>query len=142
MATQKRTVRKSSKSKGNSVDLNMAGHWAFLAGLILSVVLSLMLAIPQIASAVIIPDWAFSVLALLALFGGYIFIPKDGELHFIVLAIGIAVFASSIGGFINPTIGGILASIFGNLGYYLGFAVVAVAARNVVAWLRDGFSTR
>jgi hypothetical protein len=142
MATQKRTARKSSKSKGNSVDLNMAGHWAFLAGLILSVVLSLMLAIPQLASAVIVPNWAYSVLAALALFGGYIFIPKDSEVHFVVLAIGLTVFASSLGGFVTPLIGGILASIFSNLGYFLGFAVVAVAARNVVAWLRDGFSSR
>lgn len=126
-------TKRSSKKASNGVDWGMIGRWAFLGGLAVSIVGGLAFALPVTGD----PSWqqwvVYLVLAL-GLLGGYLHIGKGGEHDFILLAIGVAVFADRLS--YIPTVGSYLASIFGLVGLFLAMAVMAVVARNIVDWFR------
>lgn len=130
MAT-KRSSKKASKSNG--VDWGLIGRWAFLGGLAVSIVGGLAFALPVTGDSSW-QEWVVYLVLALALVGGYLHISKAGEMHFILLAVGVAVFADRLS--YIPSIGSYLASIFGLVGLFLAVAVMAVVTRNIVDWFR------
>lgn len=127
---RKTTAKKPSTTKTNRKEKNMnskkLGKFAFLAGIILAVVIAIW---PEPT------DWSFWLLIILGLVGGYLRVSKASESHFILLAIGLSLFGGIIGDF--PTLGTLFVDIFDGLNSFLGSAVIAVVVRNIIGWFRQ-----
>ncbi len=125
-ATTKKSSPAKSSSKGNKMDSKRFGKYSFLAGVVLAVVIALL---PDPS------DWAYWLLILLGLVGGYHRVSKASESHFILLTIGLSFFGGVIGEF--PTLGSFFVDIFDGLTLFMGAAVVAVVVRNIIGWFRN-----
>ncbi len=129
-----------SRSRSSSgVDLAPAGRWIFLIGAVVALLGGLVVASPTADPN--IQKWLIYVLIILGLVGGFLHITKEDEHHFILLAIGLAIFYQPFG--IIPwkigdvTVGNYLTSMLQIFGLYLGVAVVAIVFRNVIDWFRS-----
>ena len=80
-------------------------------------------------------DWLFYLLMVLGFFAGYVFISQEHEHTFLLLAIGLAVFANSFGNL--PTAGAFLNAVLGTIGYFFGVVVVAIVVRKIIAWYME-----
>ncbi len=124
-STTKKSSSVKSSEKGKAMNSKTFGKFTFLAGVVLAIVIALW------------PDpsqWAFWLLIVLGLVGGYTRISKASESHFILLTIGLHFFGGILGDF--PTLGSFFVGIFDGLSQFLGAAVVAVVVRNVFGWFR------
>ncbi len=124
-----------SKKSSSSVSfLPVAGRWAFLAGLVISIVYGL---IPSTATFLTadIQKWVGYLLMLLGLIAGLWHMKEEGHHNFILIAIGLAVFGSSFNNVevIGTYIGGVLST----LGFFLGIIVVGIFIRYLVAWFAE-----
>jgi hypothetical protein len=125
---------KRSSRKSSSADLSTAGRWIFLLGLALAAVAGLAFAAPLTGDPSW-QNWVVTALVVLGLVGGYLHIGKADEHHFILLAIGLAVFADHIG--YIPTVGNYLASMLSIVSIFTAAAVVALFVRNAIGWFRS-----
>jgi hypothetical protein len=123
---KKKPTSKKSTTKGSAMDSKKLGKYLFWAGVILAVVLALW---PEPE------DWAYWLLVIFGLVGGYTRVSKDSETHFIVLALGLSVFGSIIGEI--PTLGEFLVDIYEGISIFMGAAVIAVVTRNIIGWFRS-----
>lgn len=126
------TKRKSRKSGGT--DVASLGRWAFLGGLVLSIVAGLAFAMPTG------PDlswqrWVVYLLIVLGLVGGYLHVGRDSEKRFLLIALTVYFFSDRLG--YVPSIGNYLTSILGVVGVFLSLAALAVVVRNFVDWFRS-----
>ncbi len=111
--------------------LPVAGRWAFLAGLVISIVYGL---IPSTATFLTadVQKWAGYLLMLLGIIAGIWHMKEEGHNSFILIVIGLAVFGTSFNNVevIGTYIGGVLST----LGFFLGVVVVGIFIRRLVAW--------
>lgn len=124
-----------SKKSSSSVSfLPVAARWAFLAGLIVSIIYGL---IPSTATFLTadVQKWVGYVLMVLGIVAGVWHIRKEDHVTFILVAIGLAVFGSSFNNV--DVIGTYLGGVLSTLGFFLGVVVVGVAVRYVVEWFTD-----
>lgn len=114
--------------------LPIAGRWAFLAGMIVSIVLGL---IPTQSVGPAAQEWIGYILIVLGLIAGYLRFSNENQGQFILVAIGLAIFANSFGGI--PVIGSYIIGMFSALAYFFGIVVVGVVVRNIVGWFAEQF---
>lgn len=119
--------------KSSSTDLAVVGKWVFLIGLVIALLGGLVIARP--ASDPKLQDYLVYLLMVLGLVGGYLHIQKEDEHHFILLAIGLALFSQPFGNI--PTVGSYIASAIYFVTVFLGMAIVAIAVRNIIAWFTE-----
>ena len=125
-AASKKSSSAKATSKGNQMDSKKLGKYLFWAGVILAVILALW------------PDpeeWAFWLMIILGLVGGYTRVSKSSETHFIILTLGLTFFSDILSEI--PTLGDFLVDIFGGIALFMGAAVVAIVFRNIVGWFRS-----
>ena len=127
-------TRRSSRGKGNT-GIAVASRWAFLLGILLAIIVGLVSNMPNLALDPAILDWLFYLLMVLGFFAGYVFISQEHEHTFLLLAIGLAVFANSFGNL--PTVGAFLNAVLGTIGYFFGVVVVAIVVRKIIAWYME-----
>jgi len=113
----------------------VASRWAFLLGILLAIIVGLVSNMPNLALDPAILDWLFYLLMVLGFFAGYVFISQEHEHTFLLLAIGLAVFANSFGNL--PTAGAFLNAVLGTIGYFFGVVVVAIVVRKIIAWYME-----
>lgn len=122
------------RSKAKGTDLAVAARWVFLAGVAISAIVGLVLAVPSMAAAEW-QNWVIYVIIALGLIGGYLHVSKADEHNFILLALGLAVFSDRLG--YIPSVGNYLVSIFSVITVYLAMVVIAIVVRNMVDWFRS-----
>lgn len=122
-------TRRASRKRSSGASLEMIAKWLFLAGLVLSVVIGVLVTTtPDFAGlSVVITVWM-----ILAVLTGYLFIRKQDELHFFVLAIVLFTFNANLNSL--PYAGQYVGSVLNALSFYLGLAAMSVAIRNIVGW--------
>jgi hypothetical protein len=122
-------TKRASRKRSSGVNLEMIAKWLFLAGLVLSVVIgTLVTTTPEFAGlSVVITIWM-----LLAVLTGYLFIRKQDEMHFFILAIVLFTFNANLNSL--PYAGQYVGSVLNALSFYLGLAAISVAVRNLVGW--------
>lgn len=118
-------------AKSQAVDLQTAGRWVFLGGLVIAIVYGLLP--PQTFDATV-SQWISYLLMVLAFVGAILHLGEGIETKFIILTIGLAIFGSSFGDI--PQVGMYIQGMFNVVTYYLGVASVALVVRNVVGWFR------
>jgi hypothetical protein len=121
--------RKAAKSQ--AVDLQSAGRWVFLGGLVIAIVYGL---IPSQSFDPQIGQWLSYLLMVLGFVGGILFINEGDEAKFVILTIGLAIFGSSFADI--PQLGTYIQGMLNVVTFYLGVASVALVVRNVVGWFR------
>jgi hypothetical protein len=124
-----------SKKSSSSVSfLPVAARWAFLAGLVVSIIYGL---IPSTASFLTadVQKWVGYVLMVLGVVAGVWHIRKEDHITFILVAIGLTVFGSSFSNV--DVIGTYLGGVLSTLSFFLGVVVVGVVVRYVVEWFAD-----
>lgn len=132
MATTKKSRKTAKASSG--VDLATVGRYAFLGGLVLSLLAGLFFAFPSFTVQRFQMPIVY-LLIVLALVGGYLHISKEGEKGFLMTAFAVYFFSDRLS--YVPAIGNYLTSILGVLGVFLSLAALAVAARTIVSWFRS-----
>lgn len=127
----------SKTSKASNTDLAIVGKWIFLVGLVIALLGGLVVARPSGDPK--LQDYLNYLLMLLGLVGGYLFVKKEDEHHFTLLALGLALFVALFGQTINsiPRAGSYVISAFYFVAFFLGVAFVAVLIRNIIAWFSD-----
>ncbi|MBX3002533.1 MAG: hypothetical protein KF821_02240 [Anaerolineales bacterium] len=106
------------------MDRSEMARWAFIAGLVLAVILAL---VTPIHSAFV---W---LMILLGLFAGYTFITEDMEHHFFLVAVGLVFFSQTLSEL--PTIGEPLTALLTSISTFFGVMIVALVVRNIIAWI-------
>ncbi len=127
-AKPKKSSSKSSTQtkKGNTVEIKTVGKNMFLAGIVLAVIIG-------IVPAASISEWVTWLLILLALVGGWIFIPEGEETEFILITLAVLFFAQLLGD-LPPSLATGVIDTLSELGNFLGVAVLAVAIRTIIGW--------
>lgn len=126
--------RKAAKSQvvdQASVDLQSAGRWVFLGGLVIAIVYGL---IPPQTFDAQIGQWISYLLMVLGFVGGILFIGEGSEAKFVILTIGLAIFGSSFADI--PQVGTYIQGMFNVATFYLGVASVSLVVRNIVGWFQ------
>lgn len=118
-------------AKPQAVDLQSAGRWVFLGGLVIAIVYGLLP--PQTFDGQV-SQWISYLLMVLAFAGGILYIGEGNETKFVILTIGLAIFGSSFADI--PQLGTYIQGMFNVVTYYLGIASVALVVRNVISWFR------
>jgi hypothetical protein len=113
------------KSKG---DMKKAGHYSFIAGIVLAVLMAL---VPQLRGDVVI--W---VLVILGVIVGLLNITNKETLGFLVSALALII-ASSASALTLATIWTGLTSILGNIIIFVSPAAIVVAMKTVYALAQD-----
>jgi len=124
----------SKRTKSSVSFLPVAARWAFIVGMILAVVVGL---VPSESINPTAQEWVGYALMALGLIAGYIHFNKEDQGQFILLAIGLAIFANSFASI--PTAGGYVVGALSTLGFFFGVVVIGVIVRNVVGWFVDQF---
>lgn len=124
----------SKRTKSSVSFLPVAARWAFLAGLVISIIYGL---IPSTATFLTadVQKWVGYVLMVLGILAGVWHVSKADHVTFILLAIGLAVFGSSFNNV--EVIGTYLGGVLSTLGFFLGIVVVGITVRYVVDWFAD-----
>src|SRR3990172_3320918 len=124
----------SKRTKSSVSFLPVAARWAFLAGLIISIIYGL---IPSTATFLTadVQTWVGYLLMVLGILAGVWYISKEDHGTFILVAIGLAVFGSSFNNV--EVIGTYLGGVLSTLGFFLGVVVVGITIRHVVEWFAD-----
>jgi len=124
----------SKRTKSSVSFLPVAARWAFLAGLIISIIFGL---IPSTASFLTadVQKWVGYVLMVLGILAGIWHNKKEDYGAFILIAIGLAVFGSSFNNV--EVVGSYLGGVLSTLGFFLGVVVVGIIVRHVVEWFAD-----
>ncbi len=124
----------SKRTKSSVSFLSVAARWAFLAGLIISIIYGL---IPSTATFLTadVQTWVGYLLMVLGILAGVWYISKEDHGTFILVAIGLAVFGSSFNNV--EVIGTYLGGVLSTLGFFLGVVVVGITIRYVVEWFAD-----
>jgi hypothetical protein len=124
----------SKRTKSSVSFLPVAARWAFLAGLVISIVYGL---IPSTATFLTadVQKWVGYVLMVLGILAGVWHVSKEDHVTFILVAIGLAVFGSSLNNV--EVIGTYLGGVLSTLGFFLGIVVVGITVRYVVEWFAD-----
>jgi len=124
----------SKRTKSSVSFLPVAARWAFLAGLVISIIYGL---IPSTATFLTadVQKWVGYVLMVLGILAGVWHFSKEDHVTFILLAIGLAVFGSSFNNV--EVIGTYLGGVLSTLGFFLGIVVVGITVRYVVDWFAD-----
>jgi hypothetical protein len=124
----------SKRTKSSVSFLPVAARWAFLAGLVISIIYGL---IPSTATFLTadVQKWVGYVLMVLGILAGVWHVSKEDHVTFILLAIGLAVFGSSFNNV--EVIGTYLGGVLSTLGFFLGIVVVGITVRYVVDWFAD-----
>ena len=124
----------SKRTKSSVSFLPVAARWAFLAGLVISIIYGL---IPSTATFLTadVQKWVGYVLMVLGILAGVWHVRKEDHVTFILLAIGLAVFGSSFNNV--EVIGTYLGGVLSTLGFFLGIVVVGITVRYVVDWFAD-----
>ncbi|MCL4258267.1 MAG: hypothetical protein KJZ53_07055 [Anaerolineales bacterium] len=99
-------------------------RWAFIAGLVLAVIIAL---VTPLNSAFL---W---IMILLGLFAGYAFVTEDMEHHFILVAIGLVFFSQTLSEL--PSIGEPLTALLVSISTFFGVMIVALVVRNIIGWV-------
>jgi hypothetical protein len=122
-------TKRASRKRSSGANLEMIAKWLFLAGLVLSAVIGVLVTtMPEFAGlSVVITIWM-----LLAILTGYLFIRKQDEMHFFILAIVLFTFNANLNSL--PYAGQVVGSVLNALSFYLGLAALSVAVRNIVGW--------
>lgn len=121
-----------SKTSKSSVSfLPIAGRWAFLAGLIISIIYGL---IPSTSTFLTedVQKWVGYLLMVLGIIAGIWHDNKEDHGTFILIAIGLAVFSSSFNNV--EAVGSYIGGMLSTLGFFLGVVVVGIIVRHVVDW--------
>lgn len=122
-----------SRRKSGAVDLAPAGRWIFLIGVVASLLGGIVVSLPGTDPN--IQQWLLWLLIALGVVGGYLHITKEDENHFIILAIGLAIFYQPFSAI--PTVGNYIVSMLQLFTLFLGIAVVGIGVRNVIDWFKS-----
>lgn len=106
------------------MDRSEMARWAFIAGLVLAIIIAL---VTPLNSAFL---W---IMILLGLFAGYVFITEDMEHHFFLVAIGLVFFSQTLSEL--PTIGQPLTALLVSVSTFFGVMIVALVIRNIIGWV-------
>ncbi len=106
------------------MDRSEMARWAFIAGLVLAVIIAL---VTPLHSAFL---W---LMILLGLFAGYVFVTEDMEHHFILVAIGLVFFSQTLSEL--PSVGEPVTALLVSVSTYFGVMIVALAVRNIITWV-------
>jgi hypothetical protein len=101
------------------MDWDTVGKWAFIAGLVLAVVAGLLFD----------AAWVIWVLGLLGVVVGLLNVGRSETGRFLIAAIAFSVATTAFGGI--PLVGGLIASILGNIGAFVSGAMVVVALKEL-----------
>jgi hypothetical protein len=112
--------------KGRSMDIKTAGKFMFLAGLVLAIIIG-------VVPAASISEWVTWLLILLALVGGWLFIPEGEESEFILITLALVIFSEFLGA-LPPSLATAISGVFRQVANFLGIAVLAVAVRTIIGW--------
>jgi hypothetical protein len=112
--------------KGSSMDVKTVGRYLFLAGIVLAVIIG-------IVPAQNISEWVVWLMIIIALVGGWIFIPQGEETEFILITLAVLFFSQLLGD-LPPSLATPVMGTLAELGNFLGVAVLAVALRTVISW--------
>lgn len=126
--------RKTASKRSSNSFLPIAGRWAFLAGMIVAIVFGL---IPSESVNPTAQEWVGYILMALGLIAGYLHFNKEYQGQFILLAIGLAIFANSFASI--PAAGSYIVGALSTLGFFYGVVVVGMVIRNVVGWFVEQF---
>lgn len=123
-------TRHSSRKKSSGVSLEVVAKWVFLVGLLLSVIIGALVATgaPQAGLEIVVIVWM-----LMALASGFLFVRKENELHFFLVAIILFTFNASLSS-LPYSVGQYLGSVLNAVSFYVGIASLSVAIRNIVGW--------
>jgi hypothetical protein len=105
--------------------MEQLGKWAFIVGIILSV----------IAGFVIQFGWIYWALAVLGLVVGFLNITAEETKGFLLAAIALVLSASSVQGI--PLVGEVVTQIMGNLVAFMSAAVLVVALKSLFESAKD-----
>lgn len=124
----------SRRGKSGALDLAPAGRWIFLIGVVVSLLGGLYVSLST-STDPNVQTWLVYLLIALGLIGGFLHIRKEDEHHFILVAVGVILVSVTVQPFSAiENLGQYLTVMLQFFSVYLGVAVVAVAARNVVEW--------
>lgn len=115
--------RRASRKKSSGVSLELVAKWVFLVGLLLSILIGI---VPGL------PSWLYIVFILMGLLTGFLYVRKENEVHFFLLAIALFTFNAQLNGL--PYAGQYVGGTLNAVSFYLGLAAISVAVRNIVGW--------
>lgn len=135
MATTKRkttkTASKRAAATSNGPDWGMIGRYTFLGGLGVAVVAGILFAAPTFITM----SWQAPVvylLSLLAIVGGWLFISKEAENGFFILALALHTFSNTLS--FLPVVGPYIVGVLGAVAMFIVIAALTVAVRRIVSW--------
>lgn len=122
-------TRRASRKRSSGASLEMIAKWLFLVGLAVAVVVGII-----ISMALEVPGFNLIIAALMvvALITGFLFVRRENELHFFVMAIALFSFNSLPGDL--PYVGQYASTILNVVSFYLGLASISVAVRSLISW--------
>lgn len=129
MAEKASEKPKSSKptTKGQRMDSQSIGKYAFWVGLILAVIIAI---VPEGDMS----PWVTWAMLVLGLVGGWLRVSEKSEMHFLLLTLALFATANSLEAL--PSFGEVITGILTSIATFLGVAVIAVVVRNIIDWFR------
>ncbi|MGH2582796.1 MAG: hypothetical protein ACRDFQ_07860 [Anaerolineales bacterium] len=110
------------------MDTATIARWSFIIGLVVALIIAL---VPDINEA------AFWLLVIAGLVAGWTFFTeREAEHHFLLIAVGLAIFSQTPALADLPSLGETLTALLVSVSTFFGVMVVALVVRNIVDWVR------